>query len=224
MAAENAEIEPGDTVAVWGCGPVGQFALKSCRMLGAERLIAIDNVTERLEMAERESGAESVNFDEENVYDRLMELTQGIGPDRCIDAVGCEAFAGGTADGVIDAVKTATMLATDRVHVLRQAIWACRKAGTISMPGVYAGFADKIPLGAMMNKGLTLKTGQTHMQKYMPMLLDKVEQGDIDPSFIITHRVPLQDAPAMYQTFKHKLDGCIKVVLKPGMDQSQMIH
>jgi len=224
MAAENAEIEPGDTVAVWGGGPVGQFAMKSCRLLGAERIIAIDNVPERLAMAERESGAEPINFDEENVYDRLMEMTRGLGPDRCIDAVGCEAFAGGTLDGIVDAVKTASMLATDRVHVLRQAIWACRKGGTISMPGVYAGFADKIPLGALMNKGLTLRTGQTHMQKYMPMLLEKIESGEIDPSFIITHQVPLEDAPLMYQTFKYKLDGCIKVVLKPGMDNAQTIH
>jgi threonine dehydrogenase-like Zn-dependent dehydrogenase len=224
MAAENAEIENGDTVAVWGCGPVGQFALKSCRWLGAERLIAIDNVPERLELAERESGAETINFDEENVYEWLMEMTQGIGPDRCIDAVGCEALAGGMADGIMDAVKTAAMLATDRVHVLRQAIWACRKAGTISMPGVYVGAGDMIPLGAFMNKGLTLKTGQTHMQKYMPMLLDKIQNGDIDPSFIITHEVPLEDAPEMYHTFKYKIDGCIKVVLKPGMQREQMIH
>jgi len=224
MAAENAEIEEGDTVAVWGCGPVGQFTLKSCRWFGAERLIAIDNVPERLEMAQRESGAEIINFEDENVYDRLMELTDGIGPDRCIDAVGCEALAGGSLDGVMDAVKTAAMLATDRVHVLRQAIWACRKGGTISMPGVYVGAGDMIPLGAFMNKGLTLKTGQTHMQKYMPKLLERIENGDIDPSFIITHKVPLEYAPEMYQTFKYKMDGCIKVVLKPGMQTTQTIH
>ena len=224
MAAENAEIEQGDTVAVWGCGPVGQFALKSARWFGAEKLIAIDDVPERLELARRECGAETINFGEENVYDRLMELTQGIGPDRCIDAVGCEAFAGGMPDGMIDAFKTATMMSTDRVHVLRQAIWACRKGGTISMPGVYVGFADKIPLGAFMNKGLTLKTGQTHMQKYMPMLLDRIQKGDIDPSYIISHEVPLEDAPIMYQTFKYKLDGCTKVVLKPGMERRQTIH
>jgi threonine dehydrogenase-like Zn-dependent dehydrogenase len=223
MAAENADIEPGDTVAVWGCGPVGQFALKSCRMLGAERLIAIDNVPERLDLAERESGAETINFDIENVYDRLMELTQGIGPDRCIDAVGCEALAGGTLDGLVDAAKTTVMLATDRVHVLRQAIWSCRKGGTISIPGAYLGAGDKIPLGALMNKALTVKTGQTHMQKYMPMLLEKIENDEIDPSFIITHKVPLDEAPAAYHTFKNRTDGCIKVVLKPGM-QSQMFH
>jgi threonine dehydrogenase-like Zn-dependent dehydrogenase len=224
LAAENAEIEEGDTVAVWGCGPVGQFTLKSCRWFGAERLIAIDNVPERLEMAQRESGAEIINFENENVYDRLMEMTNGLGPDRCIDAVGCEALAGGSLDGFVDAAKTAAMLATDRVHVLRQAIYACRKGGTISMPGVYVGAGDMIPLGAFMNKGLTLRAGQTHMQKYMPQLLERIENGDIDPSFIITHKVPLEYAPEMYHTFKHQMDGCIKVVLKPGMETTQTIH
>jgi threonine dehydrogenase-like Zn-dependent dehydrogenase len=222
MAAENAEIEEGDTVAVWGCGPVGQFAIKSSMLLGAERVIAIDNVQERLDMAERESGAEPLNFDDVNVYDALMDMTGGMGPDRCIDAVGCEALAGGTPDGIVDAFKTAAFLATDRVHVLRQTIWSCRKGGTISMPGVYIGAGDKIPIGALMNKGLTLKTGQTHMQRYMPICFQRIENGDIDPSFIITHTVPLEDAPAMYETFKQKQDGCIKVVLRPGM--SQTIH
>ena len=222
MAADNADIEEGDTVAIWGCGPVGQFAIKSAFMLGAERVIAIDNVPERLEMAQREAGAEPLNFDEVNVYDSLMEMTGGMGPDRCIDAVGCEALAGGSLDGVVDALKTAAFLATDRVHVLRQAIWACRKGGTISVPGVYVGAGDKIPIGALMNKGLTLKTGQTHMQRYMPICFERIENGDIDPSFIVTHTVPLEDAPEMYETFKHKQDGCIKVVLKPGM--SQTIH
>ncbi len=218
MAAENAEIEAGDTVAVWGCGPVGQFAMKSARMFNAERIIAIDNVPERLEMAQRESGAETINFDEENVYETLQEMTNGIGPDRCIDAVGCEALAGGMPDGIIDAVKTAVFLGTDRPHVLRQAIWSCRKGGTISIPGVYIGVGDKLPIGSMMNKGLTIKTGQTHMQRYMPICLDKIQSGEIDPSFIITHEVPLEDAPMMYNTFKNKLDGCIKVVLKPEMN------
>jgi len=218
MAAVNAEIEPGDTVAVWGCGPVGQFAMKSCRMLGAERIIAIDNVPERLDMAERESGAEKINFDEVDVYEQLMEMTGGRGPDRCIDGVGCEALAGGKVDGILDAVKTATFMATDRVHVIRQAIMSCRKGGTISMPGAYVGAGDKIPIGAFMNKGLTWKAGQTHMQKYMPMLLEKIENGEIDPSFIITHEMPLEDAPKGYEMFKHKQDSCIKVVLKPGMN------
>src|SRR5690606_11999491 len=195
-------------------GPVGQFAMKSAReFFEAERIIAIDNVPERLEMAKRECGAETINFDEENVYERLQEMTGGRGPDRCIDAVGCEALAGGMLDGIVDSIKTATMLATDRVHVLRQAIWSCRKGGTISIPGVYVGAGDKIPIGAMMNKGLTLKTGQTHMQKYMPMLLKKIEMGEIDPSFIITLEVALDNAPEMYDTFKNKQDGCIKVVL-----------
>ena len=222
MAADNADIEEGDTVAIWGCGPVGQFAIKSAFMLGAERVIAIDNVPERLEMAQRESGTETINFDEVNVYDALMEMTGGMGPDRCIDAVGCEALAGGSLDGAVDALKTAAFLATDRVHVLRQAIWACRKAGTISIPGVYVGAGDKIPIWAMMNKGLTIKTGQTHMQRYMPICFERIQNGDIDPSFIVTHTASLEDAPAMYETFKYKQDGCIKVVLKP--DLSQTIH
>ena len=222
MAAENAEIEQGDTVAVWGCGPVGQFAMKSARMFGAERIIAIDNVPERLNLAARECRAEIINFDEVNVYETLQEMTGGMGPDRCIDAVGCEALAGGTPDGVMDALETSTLMATDRLHVLRQAIWSCRKGGTISIPGVYVGFGDKIPIGSLMNKGLTIKAGQTHMQKYMPMLLEKVQSGEIDPSFVITHEVPLEEAPQAYATFKHKQDGCIKVVLKPG--KSSTIH
>jgi len=218
MAAENAEIEDGDTVAVWGTGPVGQFAIQSAWMLGAGRVIAIDNVPERLNLAETAGRAETINFEEVNVYDQLQEMTDGRGPDRCIDAVGCEALAGGTPDGLLDAAKTATFMATDRVHVVRQAIMSCRKGGTLSMPGVYVGAGDKIPIGAFMNKGLTWKTGQTHMQKYMPMLLERIQNGDIDPSFIITHEIPLDDAPKGYEMFKHKQDGCIKVVLKPGMN------
>ena len=216
MAAENADIEEGDTVAVWGAGPVGQFAIQSAWMLGAGRVIAIDSVSERLRLAEEKGKAETINFDEENVYERLQEMTGGIGPDRCIDAVGCEAFTGGTPDGIIDAVSTATYLATDRLHVLRQAVWCCRKGGTISVPGVYVGFGNQFPIGAFMNKALTLKTGQTHMQKYMPPLLEKIQNGEIDPSFIITHELPLEEAPSAYEMFKHKHDECIKVVLKPG--------
>lgn len=215
MAAENAGIEEGDTVAVWGAGPVGQFAIQSAWMLGAGRVISIDNVPERLRLAEEKGRAETINFEEESVYDRLMEMTGGRGPDRCIDAVGCEALAGGTIDGMLDAVETAAYLATDRLHVLRQAIWSCRKGGTISIPGVYVGFGDKIPIGALMNKALTIKTGQTHMQKYMPPLLEKIQNGEIDPSFIITHEMPLEDAAKGYEIFKHKQDECIKVVLKP---------
>jgi threonine dehydrogenase-like Zn-dependent dehydrogenase len=215
MAAENCGIERGDTVAIWGCGPVAQFAIQSAWMFGAERVIAIDHVTERLEMAERKGKAETINFDDVSVYDQLMQMTGGRGPDRCIDAVGCEAHAGGTLDGIIDAVKTATLLGTDHPHVLRQAIMSCRKGGTVSIPGVYVGFGDKIPLGAAMNKGLTFKTGQTHVQKYMPILFEKIANGEIDPSFVITHEMKLEDAPKGYNIFKEKKDHCIKVVLKP---------
>ena len=218
MAAENADIEEGDTVAIWGAGPVGQFAIQSAWMLGAGRVISIDSVPERLRLAEEKGKAETINYDKESVYDRLMEMTGGMGPDRCIDAVGCEAFTGGTIDGTMDAIGTATYLATDRLHVLRQAVWSCRKGGTISMPGVYVGFGNQFPIGAFMNKALTLKTGQTHMQKYMPPLLEKIQNGEIDPSFIITHELPLEAAPEGYEIFKHKQDECIKIVLKPGMN------
>jgi threonine dehydrogenase-like Zn-dependent dehydrogenase len=217
MGAENAEIQKGETVAVWGCGPVGQFAMQSAWMLGAGRVIAIDRVPERLAMAQTRSKAETINYETDGgVYDRLMEMTKGRGPDRCIDAVGTESHSPLTAEHAMDAVKMAVMLETDRPHVLREAIMCCRKGGTISVPGVYIGFADKIPLGALMNKGLTVKTGQTHMQRYMGPLLKRIEDGEIDPSFVITHEVALDDAPDMYKTFRDKKDGCIKVVLKPN--------
>lgn len=215
MAAENAEVEEGDTVAVWGCGPVGQFAIQSAWMFGAGRVIAIDNVPERLALAAGTGRAEVVNFEDGPVYDKLMELTGGRGPDRCIDAVGAEAHGSGSFDAVIDKIKAATYLATDRPHVLREAIMCCRKGGTISMPGVYFGFLDKIPMGAFMNKGLTLRTGQTHTHRYLAPLLEKVISGEIDPSFVITHRAGLEDGPGLYKTFRDKQDGCIKVVLKP---------
>ncbi len=217
MAAENAGIEPGDTVAVWGCGPVGQFAIQSAWMFGAGRVIAIDCVPERLAMAEKQGKAEVVNFAEidGSVYEKLQEMTNGRGPDRCIDAVGAEAHGSGSFDALMDKAKAAVHLATDRVHVIREAIWCCRKGGTISMPGVYIGFADKIPLGAFMNKGLTLKTGQTHMKRYTKPLLEKIEKGEIDPSAIITHNRQLAEGPELYKTFRDKEDGCIKVVLKP---------
>jgi threonine dehydrogenase-like Zn-dependent dehydrogenase len=214
MAAENAQIEPGDTVAVWGCGPVAQFAIRSAWMLGAGRVIAIDRVAERLAMAEN-AKAELINFDKEDVYDRLMELTKGRGPDSCIDAVGAEAHASGSFDAVLDAAKVALHLGTDRPHVLREAIRCCRKGGTISIPGVYLGVVDKLPFGAAMNKGLTMKMGQTHVHRYLPLLLGKIESGEIDPSFVITHRLKLNDAPKAYETFRDKKDGCIKVVLQP---------
>jgi len=215
MAAENAEIEPGDTVAVWGAGPVGQFAMQSAWMLGAGRVIAIDNVPERLQMAATYGKAELINFDEVDVYDRLMEMTKGRGPDRCIDAVGAEAHAGGSVDAVVDKIKAAVFLGTDRPHVLRQAIMCCRKGGTISMPGVYIGFLDKLPIGALMNKGITIRTGQTHTHRYLAPLLEKIIAGEIDPSFVITHRATLEDGPGLYKTFRDKEDGCVKVVMKP---------
>ena len=215
MAAENAEIEPGDTVAVWGCGPVAQFAIQSAWMLGAGRVIAIDRVPERLKMAETYGKAETINFDNENVYERLLELTGGRGPDRCIDAVGAEAHGHGSVDAVVDKLKAAAFLGTDRPHALREAIMSCRKGGTVSVPGVYVGLLDKFPFGALMNKGLTIRTGQTHVQRYLKPLLKKVEEGEIDPSFVVTHQVPLERGPEMYKTFRDKQDGCIKVVLRP---------
>jgi threonine dehydrogenase-like Zn-dependent dehydrogenase len=220
MAAENCQIEHGDTVAIWGCGPVGQFAIQSAWMFGAERVIAIDRVPERLRMAEGYGSAETINFSKDNVYDRLMEMTGGRGPDRCIDAVGTEADAASSFDAVVDRAKAAAYLGTDRPHVLREAIMCCRKGGTLSIPGVYIGFLDKIPFGAAMNKGLTMKMGQTNVQKYLEPLLRKVEAGEIDPSFVITHRVKLEDAPKAYKTFRDKEDGCIKVVLKPGAEDA----
>ncbi len=215
MAAENCDIERGDTVAVWGCGPVGQFSIKSAWMLGAGRVIAIDRVSERLAMAQKHGKAETIDFSKEDVYDRLMEMTKSRGPDRCIDAVGAEAHGAGAIDAVVDKIKGAVMLTTDRAHALREAIMCCRKGGTLSIPGVYIGFPDKIPFGALMNKGLTVKTGQTHVAKYHHGLLKRIEAREIDPSFIITHRPKLAEAPEFYKTFRDKQDGCIKVVLKP---------
>ena len=214
MAAENCNINPGDTIAVWGCGPVGQMAIKSAFLLGAERVIAIDDVPERLKMAQEQSGAETVNFDDEQVFDRLKDLTGGMGPDACIDAVGLEAH-GHTLDSYYDKVKTATMMATDRPNALRQAIHACRKGGVVSIPGVYGGFLDKMPFGAASAKGLTFKMGQTHVMKYMQPLLDLVQEGAVDPSFVITHRLPIDQAPEAYKTFRDKKNECIKVILKP---------
>jgi threonine dehydrogenase-like Zn-dependent dehydrogenase len=215
MAAENAEIEPGDTVAVWGCGPVGQFVIQSAWLLGAGRVIAIDNVPERLEMAERHGRAETLNFDEVAINEALFEMTDGRGPDRCIDAVGTEAHVDASPDSLLDAAKKAMMLGTDRPHVLREAIMCCRKGGTISMPGVYVGFLDKVPMGAFMNKGLTLKSGQTHTHRYLKPLLEMVVAGKVDPTFVITHRASLEEGPDLYKTFRDKTDGCIKVVMKP---------
>ena len=217
MAAENAEIEPGDTVAVWGCGAVGQFTILSAWLQGAGRVIAIDRVPERLSMAERVGRAETINFEDDgSVYDRLMEMTDGRGPDRCVDAVGAEAHSTGSLDAMYDKAKKLMMMETDRAHVIREAIRCCRPGGTISMPGVYFGVVDKIPVGPFMNKGLTLNTGQTHMQRYLEPLLRRVEENEVDLSAIITHTEPLEKGPDLYRTFREKEDGCIKVVLKPG--------
>ena len=215
MAAENCNIQSGDTIAVWGCGPVGQFAIKSAYLLGAERVIGIDRFPYRLRIAQEKAGAEEViNYEECDVYDTLMEMTGGLGPDACIDAVGMEAHLPG-AIGAYDRLKQAMMLEADRPHVLRQAIMACRKGGTVSIPGVYGGFDDKIPLGSLMNKALTVKTGQTHVQHYFGPLLERIQNGEIDPSFVITHRLPLEEAPKGFETFLNKQDDCLKVVLKP---------
>ncbi|WAS91072.1 zinc-dependent alcohol dehydrogenase [Nannocystis punicea] len=214
FAADLCGIEAGDTVAVWGCGPVGQMAIRSAWMLGAGRVVAIDRVPERLRMAEA-GKAETIDFEETQVYDRLMEMTRGRGPDRCIDAVGCEAHGMGSMDAVVDRVKTAVMLATDRAHVLREAIRCCRKFGTVSIPGVYVGEVDNVPMGAAMNKGLTFRMGQTPVQRYSQQLLAKIESGEFDPSFVVTHRLPLEQGPEAYKTFRDKKDGCIKVVLRP---------
>jgi threonine dehydrogenase-like Zn-dependent dehydrogenase len=217
MAAENCDIQQGDTVAVWGCGPVGQFAIASAKMLGAERVIGIDRFPERLQMASDKAGAaETINYEKTDVYETLMEITGGMGPDACIDAVGLEAHMPGLI-GAYDRIKQTMMLESDRPHALRQAIMACRKGGTVSVAGVYGGFDDKIPLGSFVNKALTLKTGQTHVQRYMKPLLERIEQGEIDPSFVITHRMSLSDAPKGYDIFTNKQDDCIKIVLKPDL-------
>lgn len=213
MAAENCDIQPGDTVAVWGCGPVGQFAIRSAFMLGAERVIAIDRVPERLALAQA-GGAEILNYEELDPGEALKEMTGGRGPDSCIDAVGMEAHGTGPM-ALYDTVKQAVRLESDRPQVLRQAIAACRKGGKVSVPGVYGGFIDKMPMGAFVNKGLTMRSGQTHVHKYLKPLLERVQKGEIDPSFLITHRLPLEEAPRAYKIFRDKEDNCIKVVLKP---------
>lgn len=214
FGAVNCDIKPGDTVAIWGCGPVGQFAIRSAFMLGAERVIAIDRFGYRLQMAEQ-AGAETINYERvDDVVQALKDMTANVGPDSCMDAVGMEAH-GDNALYALDRVKQALKVETDRPVVLRQCIQACRKGGTVSVPGVYSGFADTIPMGAFMNKGLTMKTGQTHMMNYMQPLLQRIENGEIDPSFVISHRVPIDSAPEMYKTFRDKKDNCTKVVLDP---------
>ncbi|CAN5627634.1 hypothetical protein BH24CHL1_BH24CHL1_09720 [soil metagenome] len=214
MAAENANIEPGDTVAVWGAGPVGQFAIKSAYMLGAEQVIAIDRFPERLRLAETEGKARTINYEDTDVVEELKSLTGGRGPDSCIDAVGMEAH-GTSPVAMLDKAKQRAKIETDRPNALREAIQACRKGGTVSVPGVYGGFIDSMPMGAIVNKALTLKSGQTHMQRYMRPLLERIQNGDIEPSFIITHHMKLDDAPNGYSMFRDKEDECVKVVLKP---------
>ncbi len=219
MGAENCNIRPGDTVAIWGCGPVGLFAIRSAFMLGAGRVIAIDQVPERLELA-RQSGAELLDFSQvDDVIGALHDLTGNRGPDSCMDAVGMEAWGHG-AMFAIDRAKQALRLSMDRPTVLRQAIISCRKGGTVSVPGVYASFIDKVPMGAFMNKGLTMRTGQTHMMRYMKPLLERVERGEIDPSFVISHRVSIDEAPAAYKMFRDKQDHCTKVVLDPWKEMA----
>jgi len=214
QAAMNCDIQPDDTVAIWGAGPVGQMAIRSAVLLGARQVVVIDRVVERLAMA-RAGGAITINFDEESVLDRLEELTNGKGPEKCIDAVGMESHATRSFDALYDRVKQAVMLETDRPHVLREMIYVCRPAGILSVPGVYGGLIDKIPFGASMNKGLTWKMGQTHVNRWTDDLLKLIQEGQIDPAFVITHTVPLEEGPGMYKTFRDKEDGCIKVVLKP---------
>jgi len=214
-AVEEAGVKPGDTVAVWGCGPVGQFAIQGAWLLGAERVIAIDRVPERLELARTKGRAEIIDASKERVMDRLNELTGNRGPDLCVDAVGMEAHGVGTVDAVVDRVKQAVMLGTDRAHALREVVQACRKGGRVAVAGVYAGLIDKFPFGAAFGKGLTFTMGQCHAHKYLRPLLQRIQNGEIDPSFLITHRLPLDEAPAAYKTFRDKEDGCIKVVLKP---------
>ncbi len=215
MGADLCGIKPGDTVAVWGCGPVGQFAIKSAVLLGAEQVIAIDNIPERLRLASHASGAIALNQDELDISDALKSLTGGRGPDACIDAVGMEAHGSNTAEHVYDRVKQTLMLQTDRIAVVRQMIECCRKGGTLSIMGVYSGLVDKFPLGVMMNKGLHVHTGQMHGPRYIPRLLEYFRKGQVDPSFVFTHRLSLNDAPQAYRMFRDKVDRCVKIVLRP---------
>ncbi|MFN3502645.1 MAG: zinc-dependent alcohol dehydrogenase, partial [Allorhizobium sp.] len=215
QAAVQCEIEPTDTVVVWGCGPVGQMAIRSAVLLGAAQVVAIDYLPERLSMAEA-GGAIPVNFKEESVIDRLDELTRGKGPEKCIDAVGMESHVSVShPDSLMDRAKQMMLMENDRPHVLREMIYVCRPGGIISIPGVYSGLVDKVPMGMAMNKGLTFRMGQTHVKRWTDDLLRRIEEGELDPSFVITHTVGLEDGPEMYKVFRDKQDSCIKVVLKP---------
>ena len=215
QAAAQCEIEPSDTVAVWGCGPVGPMAIRSAVLQGAKRVIAIDRLPERLSMAEA-GGATTINFDEESVIEQLNDLTSGKGPEKCIDAIGTESHVSlAQPDTIYDRAKQMLMLENDRPHVLREMIYVCRPGGTISIPGVYTGLVDKFPMGLAMNKGLTFRMGQTHVNRWTDDLLRRIDEGEIDPSFVITHTVGLERGPEMYNVFRNKQDSCIKVVLKP---------
>jgi threonine dehydrogenase-like Zn-dependent dehydrogenase len=216
MAADFCNIKGGETIAIWGCGPVGQFAIKSAILLGAGRVIAIDTVPERLALPQK-SGAETIDFAKEDVYERIQELTDRRGADASIDAVGAEAEPTASADSMLGRVKATVYLGTDRPYVLRQAIHCCRNFGVVSIVGVYGGYLDKIPMGSAINRGLTFRMAQTPVQHYLPMLLERIEKGDIDPSFVVTHEAPLEQGPELYKTFRDKKDGCIKVVLKPSL-------
>jgi threonine dehydrogenase-like Zn-dependent dehydrogenase len=215
QAVESGGVREGDVVAIWGCGPVGQFAIQIGRLLGAERVIAIDRIPERLQMAQKVGRAEVLYYEGIDVVDVLKDLTGGRGPDVCIDAVGLEAH-GSTLDAYYDKIKRGLRLTTDYAHVLRQAIQACRKGGTVSIPGVYGGFLDKVPFGAAFGKGLKMVMGQTHVHKYMKPLLERIERGEIDPTCILTHKMRLEDASFAYKLFKQKQDDCIKVILNPS--------
>jgi threonine dehydrogenase-like Zn-dependent dehydrogenase len=216
MGAEMCDIKPGDVIAVWGAGPVGQFAIASAKLLGADRVIAIDRFDYRLDMALAKAGAdETINYEQfPDVVEELKERTGGRGPDACIDAVGMEGHTHGP-EYMYDRVKQAARLETERPFALRQAIMSCRNGGIVSVIGVYGGFMDKFPVGSWMNRSITLKTGQCHVQKYLRPLLERVQRGEIDPSFVITHKMELGKAPVGYETFKNKQDDCVKVVLKP---------
>jgi threonine dehydrogenase-like Zn-dependent dehydrogenase len=216
MGAEMCDITPGDVVAVWGAGPVGQFAVVSALLLGAERVIAIDRFDYRLRMARERAGAEhTINYEECDVHEALLELTGGRGPDACIDAVGMEAHHGSAPIHTYDRIKQAVRAETERPHALRQAIRACRSGGVVSVIGVYGGLMDKFPIGSVMNRSLTIRSGQCHVHRYLRPLLDRIEAGELDPSFVITHRLPLDEAPNGYETFKNKREDCVKVVLNP---------
>ncbi len=214
MGAEMCNIQPGDTIAVWGCGPVGQFAMKSAYLLGAGRVIGIDRFPERLRMAREKVRAETINYEQTSVLETLKEMTGGRGPDACIDAVGMEAHLPGPI-GLYDKAKTAMMMETERPVAVREAIMACRNGGTVSIIGVYGGLMDKFPIGSFMNRSLTLRTGQAHVQRYLKPLLERIQKGEIDPSFVITHHLTLDQAPQGYAMFKEKQDDCIKIVMKP---------